>query len=72
METVQAKDEALRQRAPALPMFAKLLSLLAQPNKPPQRAPGKHVRSGITKSHGQRRNKARVKMAKASRKRNRR
>lgn len=71
METVQAKDEAVRQRAQPMPLIAKFLAMLEQPAQAPARTPGRHTRSGVTKNHGQPRDRKRAKLARESRRINR-
>lgn len=78
METVQVVDESTRtvdhpQQSKLVAQMAVRRGLLTLGDMLPWKpAPGKHVRSGVTKSKGQRRNKTRTRMAKASRRRNRR
>ena len=72
METVQAKDEAVCARVQPMQMFAALLKLLDQPAQAPQRAPGKHTRTGVTKNKMRGETKTRRQMVKKSRRINRR
>lgn len=69
MDTSQVQPQASRQVQ--VPMFVALLNLLQQPTRKPQYATGNHRRSGITKNKSLGESKARRKMAKVSRARNR-
>lgn len=70
METVQVQADAIR--TPPVSMVTALLKLLQQATRKPEFDRGKHVRAGYTKNKSLGESKARRKMAKESRKRNRR
>lgn len=69
MDAAQVQPQATR--VPPMSMAMALLKLLAQPTLKPLPG-GKHKRSGVTKNKFQGESQARRKMAKESRKRNRR
>lgn len=69
MESVQVTTEAVR--AVQIPAWTALLKLLTQPTRPISFDRGKHVRSGYTKNKSLGESKARRRMAKQSRQRNR-
>ena len=71
MDTAQVQPRTTRDK-PYVPMLTALLKLLAQPTRMPTIDKGKRVRAGITKNKSVPRDKSRVKMARESRRKNRR
>lgn len=70
MDTAQVQPRVSSKPPEPMAMYAALIKLLAQPTLKPLPG-GKHMRSGVTKNTMQPRNKNRVRMAKASRVKNR-